>query len=376
MKIVSVDVFPLSLPMKRTFRTAGGVVGDKNEGAPHLYVRLRSESGLDGWGEARPSHRWSYETLESAESAIRKYIAPQLIGRSVYDLPSIRSSMNKEIAGSLHPGQPIAKAAVDTALYDLAAKAAGLRLNELWLSPPKQDIRLSYLISTTDPKEAEKLAAAAAAQGYEGLDVKIGLRPELDADIIHAAKQAAPQLFFRVDANQAYDYGQALKIGRVLERAGADVFEQPLKASDLHGHAALRRKLDLPIALDESIWTPRDVMHAIRAEACDTVVIKLTKMGGFTGAKLCGEIAAETGLGLLGGGLTESGLGLTASARLFQYLNIQTPVDLNGPMFLADDPLANGPVVENGKAKLPDGLGIGCTIAEDKLTQYGVEITQ
>jgi len=370
MHIRQVEVFPLALPMKQSFSISGGTVGDRNRGAPHVYVKLTDDDGHVGWGEARPSPRWSYETLESVVSTIEGYLAPLLIGRSVEDLRTIRQAMNRDIAGSTHPGQPIAKAAVDLALHDLLCKRRGLALPALWTAPFRESIRLSYLISTTDPEEAARKAERAAQEGYAGIDVKIGLAPSKDIDVLNAVRQAAGNLFLRVDANQAYDLGTASKIARHLERIGADVFEQPLPAGDLFGHRELRRKTNVPIALDESVWTPADVIRAVRMEACDAAVIKVTKMGGLAGAKLAGEIAAEAGLTLLGGGLTESRLGLAASGHLFQYLQIAHPVDLNGPMFLEDDPVEEGPTIEGGKVTLRPSPGIGCTISERKLQQY------
>ena len=126
-------------------------------------------------------------------------------------------------------------------------------------------------------------------------------------------------------------------MARRLSRLGVSVFEQPLAALDWLGHAEQRRKVDVPVALDEGVWDATIMLQAIRLEACDAVVVKLTKMGGLTRARLCGELAREAGLGLLGGGLTESSLGLVASAHLFHALGMEDPVDLNGPFFLADD---------------------------------------
>ena len=81
-----------------------------------------------------------------------------------------------------------------------------------------------------------------------------------------------------------------------MEAIGVDVFEQPLPADDLLGHARLRARAGIPIALDESVWSPRDVVNAVRTEAADTVVIKTSKMGGLYYARLCGQIAREAGL--------------------------------------------------------------------------------
>ncbi|GAB2694536.1 mandelate racemase/muconate lactonizing enzyme family protein [Paenibacillus thermoaerophilus] len=374
-RISAIDVFPLRLPMKQTFRTSRGTVGDESAGAPHVYVRVTGDNGAVGWGEARPSPRWSYETPESVCSAIENYIRPALVGQRADDLAAVHRIMNREIAGSLHPGQPIAKAAVDTALHDLIARSCNLPVAGLWQSGSPHPVRLSYLISTTDPEEAARKAREAVAEGYSGVDVKIGLNPANDLDIVAAVKREAPNLFFRVDANQAYRLPQAVQLAKGLERIGVDVLEQPLPANQLLAHAELRRKVSIPIALDESVWSPSGVLEALRSEACDTIVIKLTKMGGLRGARLCGEIARESGLGLLGGGLTESKLGFVASAHLFRYLELTDPVDLNGPMFLKDDPVEGDWPIRNGEAVLPEGPGIGCRISDAKLRQYAASAT-
>lgn len=373
MKICDINVFPVRLPMKQSFSTSGGLVGNADAGAPHVYVRMRTDCGAEGWGEARPSHRWSYETLETVTGTIEIYLKPLLLGKEANDLHGIHALMNREIKAGLGSGQPIAKAAVDMALHDLIGRAAGASLAKLWLSSASQSAQLSYLISTANPDEAAAKAANAFKLGYKGIDVKLGIDPASDIDILEAVKGEAPGLFIRADANQAYTLPRAVQVAKQMERIGIDIFEQPLRANQLLGHAELRRKTSIPIALDESIWTAGDVLEAIRQEACDAIVIKLTKMGGLLSAKLCGEIAREAGLELLGGGLTESGLGLSASAHMFNYLQIASPYDLNGPLFLQDDPVDAGPAVDEGHVYLPDRPGIGCSLSMDKIMKYSTQ---
>ena len=126
---------------------------------------------------------------------------------------------------------------------------------EFWQEAIPGPVKLSYLISTSDPEEAAQLASKAKAEGYKGLDVKVGLTPKRDIDVIRAVKEAAPDLFFRVDANQAYTLSQAIQLAKNMEAVGVDVFEQPLPAGDLLGHARLRARAGVPIALDEA-WVP------------------------------------------------------------------------------------------------------------------------
>ncbi|THE11814.1 mandelate racemase [Bacillus timonensis] len=374
MIIKDLEVFPLLLPMKQSFQISGGTVGDGNQGAPHVYVKIISEDGIEGWGEARPSHRWSYETMESVVSTLQKYIKPAIIGKRGDDLTTLHEIIDKEISSGISKGQPICKAAVDMALYDLMGKSSKKSLAEILLGRSSEKIDLSYLISTSNINEAAGKAKYASENGFKAVDVKIGFNVDFDMEVLETVRAEAPNLFLRVDANQGYTLPEAIKAAKKMEIIGVDVFEQPLKANDLLGHRELRRKTSVPIALDESIWSPSDVLQAIRLEACDYAVIKLTKMGGITGAKLAGEISKEANLGLLGGGLTESSLGLTSSAHLFNYLGITLPSDLNGPFFLTDDPIQNKGDIEMGSILLPSGYGIGCVVDFNKLETYKTQV--
>lgn len=361
--------------MKQDFSISGGQVGNKTSGAPHVYVRIRTESGAEGWGEARPSHRWSYETIETVVSSIRNYFAPVLIGVNILHVDKIHQMMDQQIAAGMTRGQPIAKSAIDMALMDAIGKLTKQSLADIWLTERQEKIDLSYLISVKTVEEAIEKAKIAKVEGYQGVDVKIGIDPKQDIAILRAVKEIVPELYFRVDANQAYHLKEAMYLAKALEEIGVDVFEQPLAAGDFLGHAKLREFTTVPIALDESIWTPADVVRAIQFQSCDVIVIKTTKMGGLTKAKQCGEIAAAAGLQMLGGGLTESSLCLYASGHLFHALGITTPVDLNGPLFLKDDPSKIKAEIKNGEVILPEGDGIGWEVSDEKLNAYSVNAT-
>ncbi len=374
MRIADVRCHPVHLPLLRPLVTAGGVVGDPQAGAPHVYVEVVAEDGTTGLGESRPSPRWGEETLESVVSAVTRYFAPAWRGMATDDLRELSRRLDQEIRGVAGPGQAVAKAGMATAAHDLLARQRNLRLSALWGTKAAGPVALSYLISTDTVEAAERMAETALAEGYRGLDIKIGRHLDRDLELVAAvAAKASGCCFLRVDANQGYSVGEAKRAARRLGQIGVDVFEQPLPAALLSGLAEVRRTSDLPIALDESICTARGLLEAIRREAVDAVVVKVTKSGGLGEAKLIGEIAREAGLDLLGGGLTESTVGLTASAYLFDYLQITTPVDLNGPLFLADDPVRGGATLDRARILLPEGPGLGCTLDREKLARYRVK---
>ncbi|WP_374016475.1 enolase C-terminal domain-like protein [Paenibacillus thiaminolyticus] len=253
-------------------------------------LRRITASAAGGRQERALGGATSYETSQTVTCTNAHYLRQALIGLEVKDWKTIHQVMNRDIRPGLGSGPPIAKAAIDMALHDLIGATEQRNLAELWYSAPDPGLKLSSLVSTASPEEAAHKVAYAAENGYEAVDVKIGLDPERDLAIVEAVKSEAPGLHLQVDTNQAYNLPQAVKLAKQMERIGVDVFEEPLAANQLHGHAELRRKTALPIALDESAWTPGDLMQAIRTEACDIVVIKVTKIGGLSRANRCGGV--------------------------------------------------------------------------------------
>ena len=370
MRIEHVEVLPLRLPLRSELKIARGSVGSPDSGAPHVYVRVTSDSGAVGWGEARPSHRWSYETLETVVSTLRGYLAPAIIGADPADIQGIHDRLDTDIAPGATTGQPIAKCAVDVAIHDLLARSRGVSVSELFGSRRGGDVHLTWIVSEPSPEKAAKATSEALALGYSGVKVKVGFSAEVDEQILAAVKQTAPDFFIWADANSGYNVAQARKISEACARIGIDLLEQPLPANDLLGHRSLVERSDVPIALDESVWDPAQLIQAIRLEALDTLVVKLSKMAGFHRARRCIEIARAAGVELVGSGLTESPLGFMAGVQLFSAYGVEQ-ADLNGPgQYLADGPAWDQITIERGRATPSAGVGIGLDIDETDVRRF------
>lgn len=373
-RIASIDVFPLRLPFLTEFKISRGSVGGPAAGAPHVFIRVTAESGDVGWGESRPSPRWSYETQESVVTTIRSYLSPALIGMDTGDVEAIHAVMEREIAPGITVGQPVAKSGIDMALLDLNAKRAGVPLHGFLRPTQPTPVRLSYLVSVDSPEKAEKVTAEARAVGYEGFKVKIGMQPALDVDLLKAVKSAADGAYLWADANQAYGVDDAVELSRKMAEIGADVLEQPVAANDFLGLRDLVSRSPVPIAVDESVFSVGDLEQLIGLKALNALVIKVSKMAGLTGARKCIERALDAGVWLLGSGLTETRLGLAASAHLYAAYGVEIPVDLNGPQFLADDPISGGVSIERSVVGLSGSPGIGVEIDEDKLQEFASRV--
>src|SRR5687767_3247947 len=174
--IAAVDVFPTLLPLSKTFTFASGSTGAAGERAPHVFVRVTASDGQEGWGEARPVPSWSYETLETVTTTLRRYLTPAVIGLPITDRHQLHRRMFRAIGRGPSPGQPIAKCALDMAIHDLCARAAHLPLRAyLGGSPNPHTISLSYTVTPHTPQEATQDVSDALSAGYLHFNFKAAL---------------------------------------------------------------------------------------------------------------------------------------------------------------------------------------------------------
>src|SRR5687767_4776185 len=174
--IAAVDVFPTLLPLSKTFTFASGSTGAAGERAPHVFVRVTASDGQEGWGEARPVPSWSYETLETVTTTLRRYLATAVIGLPITDRRQLHQRMFRAIGRGPSPGQPIAKCALDMAVHDLCARAANLPLRAyLGGSPNPHSVTLSYTVTLHTPDEAAADVSDALKQGYHHFNFKAGI---------------------------------------------------------------------------------------------------------------------------------------------------------------------------------------------------------
>ena len=272
MKIRSIEVFPVRLPLKAVLTLARGVSRTLDEGKQVVLVRMAADDGTVGWGEAGPSRRWSAETTHSCRTSIESYLAPVLIGRDPFDIAGLHAAMNAELAPGLDPGQPVAKSALDLAAHDLVCNRLGINL-QAWLGAKRADrIEVSWLVSATDVEGTARSTQAGLAEGYRAFKVKVGHEPRLDIERVKAVLEIAQDCTVWVDANQGYTLEAALQAARGFERLGIELFEQPVPMSDFHGMKKLLSATPLTIALDEAAMGLPLIVEMIRREAVEALM--------------------------------------------------------------------------------------------------------
>jgi L-alanine-DL-glutamate epimerase-like enolase superfamily enzyme len=374
MTIARVEVFPVRLPVTRTFQFASGSAGLAGGTAPHVFVKITDSEGEAGWGEGRPSPQWSYETLETVTATIRDHLGPAVVGLPVTDRWGLHQRMRQVIGRGPSTGQPIAKAAVDMAAHDLCARAAGRSLRSyLGGSDERRTVALSYTVTAHEADAARAELAGARKAGFRHFNFKAAVAPETDVAVARAVRDTAgPSAFVWADANQGFALHEARQVAAAFADAGVDVLEQPLPADQTHLMRHLRASCALPLAIDEASVSPADFFRYAAEGLVDYLVVKLTRSGGIWPTLQQIAVAEAAGLPLLVSGLTDSLLTKLAVCQVALVFGFDGPAALNGSQFTDEAALfPDKPRVEHmGAVHLGDEPGIGTRPDEQALRQF------
>lgn len=364
-----VEVFVVSMANRSQLHLAGGTNREENGRSTRVLVKVTDSAGRYGWGEATPTPAWTYETLESMLATLANYVAPAVVGTRIWDLHGLHRRADEATRPGLAIGNPLARSALDVAMHDLLGHAAGIPVCDLLGGSRIPAISLGWIVADPERTVAVDMAQAGLSAGYSGFKVKLGLTGSIrnDLETVAAVREAIGDRYLLVDANQAYTVDEALRVGRGLEELHVDAFEQPVPAIDLPALQHLRSRLDVPIAVDESVRGPRALSTTLQLGCSDLVVAKVQRDGGLFPARRVCEMTLDFGLRLVGSGLTDSDLGFAASVHLFSAFGITTPVDLNGPQFIEPDYATEAIPVQDGLARVPHGPGLGVRVDEDRV---------
>lgn len=361
-----VEVFPVSVPVTKTFTFASGSAGAAGAGAPHVFVRVTGSDGAVGWGEGRPMPGWSYETVESVVTTLRRYVASAVVGMPASDRWALHRRMQRVIGRGPSVGQPIARSAIDMALHDLAARQAGLSLRAfLGGSDARNRVALSWTVTAHEPEGAAAEVTQALDAGFMNLNFKAAIAPVRtwhDAALGSAIRESAgKEAFVWADANQGYQLHQARLAARSFLDVGVDVLEQPLAADQLPLMVQLRAQTALPLAVDEASVGATEFLRYVEARLVDYVVVKLSRNGGIWPTMQQLAIAEAAGLPILVSGLTETLLSKVAACQVASVYGFEGPAALNGNQFLDEAALypEKGAIEQGATVMLPESPGIG-----------------
>jgi o-succinylbenzoate synthase len=315
--------------MKKAF----GISGGAQQSAENVLVELVLEGGVRAWGEGAPFPAFNGETQEIALAACGR-AGPRLEGQDVNDTHALSERIREACSGS-----PSARCAIETAIVDARARLEGLSLRAM-LGGAEWSVVTDMTITTGTVEEAEQEARAFSA--FSTLKVKVGGGP-IDRDIarLRAIRAARPDARLLVDANAGFSVDEAVYFAAGVAELKIALFEQPVAPGDWEALAEVRKRTGLRIAIDESVTQAEDVTVAKRRGATDAVNVKIMKSGIFEALRII-ERTREEGLDRMIGGMVETRLAMGTSACIAAGIGGFAFVDLDTPLFLAEDPFDGG----------------------------------
>jgi muconate cycloisomerase len=352
---LSIDLVRWPLKMKRRHG-----VGDIEEAMPGVIIRIDTDAGISGWGEAAP---WAVftGTAEGNALGLHAYARPILIGADPLAVTALMRKLDKALVGH---GE--AKAAVEMALLDILGKRFGAPVAVLLGGYVRRTVPLSVSIANPDFAEDLALAQRLCREGIRIYKVKTGfsshaedlkrlerLRGELPADAD-----------LRVDYNQGLDPWDALKKLRDVESFRPTFIEQPVPREQRAALAAITRALDTPVMADESVFTPAEAIEMVRLQLADLVSIKIMKSGGIARAREVAAIAEAAGIAAYGGTMFEGGLAIAAGLHLVAATpNISLGAEFYTSTYVMGAEILATPIeIVAGETRVPTGPGLGVEV--------------
>jgi O-succinylbenzoate synthase len=365
-RIDRLELRVLRLPLVRFFETSFGRSYDRT----FLLVQADGD-GVTAWGEcvADDNPYYGSETVETAWHIITAFLAPLVLGVDFAHPRDVFPAMRRV------RGHQMAKAALEMAAWDLAARQAGVPLSAL-LGGTRTAIASGVSIGIQDSlDQLVERVGAELADGYRRIKIKV--KPGWDLDAVAAIRHRFGDIPLMVDANAAYGLADGAHL------AGFDAFdlmmiEQPLDYDDIVDHAALQRQLKTPVCLDESIHSVRLGRDAIDAGACRIINIKPGRLGGHAESVRLHDLCAARGVPVWHGGMLESGIGRAHNLHLSALPNFSLPGDVAASRrYYQPDLIEPGiEVGTNGTIPVPTGPGIGVHVVLDRVERATLRRTE
>jgi o-succinylbenzoate synthase len=361
MKIEAITIRELRMRLKAPYETSAGTEWNRRV----ILVQVISE-GLSGWGEVTVDQTPSFnsETTDTAWHILSDFLVPMVLGKTV--------SGGEETGRLMESvrGHEMARAALESAVWDLEAQRNGLPLG-VQLGGTLEEIPCGVALGIQPTLDALLIKISEEIEaGY--LRVKLKIKPGHDVEMVEQVRRAFPEISLMVDGNSAYRLSDAAVFER-LDDFGLMMFEQPLWWDGILDHAKLQKKLRTPICLDESVRNLHLATEAIELKACRILNIKLGRVGGHSSAREIHNLCLESGIPAWCGGMLESGVGRAHNVAMSSLPGFVLPGDVSASRRYWNEDIID-PEVEvssRGTIRVPKTPGLGYTVRRglvEKLT--------
>ena len=364
MRITGLRATPVAVPFIQPEAWAFG----ERTGMVSVLLEVDTDEGLVGLGEAA-----AYPSADIIEAVLRT-VEPLVVGESAYNIERIMKRIN--VVGTWHHVQATspAIAAVEMALWDLVGKAAGLPVVNLFGGRVRDEVEYFYYLSRKSPEGMAADAKVGRDAGFRVFYLKAcSADPHDDIERVEAVHAAiGPDAGIRVDANEAWTPGAAIRILNEMARFGLELAEQPVTGRNLTEMAYLRSRLDVPLLANEASWTRWHHLEIIKQGAADVVSVDNQMDGGLANLKSGAAMLEVAGLPVLKHSLGELGVATYAGAHLLASIPNALFASQAYGSFLADDVVEGASPLpyRNGCLAVPEGPGLGVTLDTERVGRY------
>lgn len=365
-EIEKVEIFRINIPLKEPYRISTAM----QDFADYVLIRIKATDDIFGIGEASPLPGNSMDTSDQIFSSLC-ILGQTLLGQDPFNLSNIHASLDKVMPYNLY-----SKGAIDIALHDYCCKVLNIPLTKFIGGTYHRNISLTGSLGIYDrPSIAVRKARQLIESGYSTLKVKIGQSESYDLEVLRGLRKIDRSIKIRLDGNQAYRSNSVLSHLRKMEKYEPELIEQPLPYWDTDGMRYLTRNLDVPIAADEAVSTPEDMLNIIRTESADLVKVKVMRCGGITRVRRICDIARAGGMPVIIGSGHQSSIGVAAELHVAKSSpEISSTGEMVGHLRLRIDTVEDPIVVDAGVAVIPLGPGLGVTLNESIIANKKIMI--
>jgi len=376
MKIDNFNVKIVDIPFKRNerFEDGLGVYGAPGSFSTYMILSISTDEGVTGIGEvvADPASSTSGITTKGIEEAVTKHLGPALIGEDPFNLERISERLTKTFLRIGQSNYPYS--CINIALYDLMGKILQTPIYNLLGGKYRKQVKLMWCVPFHKPNEIADIIKEKYDAGFKAFKIKCTGNLEEDVARIAAAREAAPKVAIWPDFNELYKPKQAICAIKAMEKYEILCCEQPISVHDLTGMAKVAAAVDTPIAIDEGICDPEDLMKHIMLKAVDMVSLKIEESGGLERARLIAKIAEVNNLPCVLASMGSTGIGAMAGAHLATATKNISYCEMAWLLYHEDDIIDMDKSwyrqIASGFITAPDKPGLGIDLNKEKLEKH------
>jgi L-alanine-DL-glutamate epimerase-like enolase superfamily enzyme len=363
--ITGLDVTFVTIPFTRPELWAWG----ERMGVTSAVIELHTDAGVDGLGEALvvlgPTPPIVLEILRrmeelvSGESPSRvEFLTAKILGQGAWH--SFRETAFTCWAG------------IEMACWDIVGKSTGLSVCELLGGPIRGDVpAMFYVYGSREIDEMVEYAREGVARGFGTVYVKVGVEEERDIELVARLREAiGPKPKLRVDANEAWSPGTAVRILGRMRPYVIEYAEQPTLMFDLDGLAHVRRASGVPVAANQSSWGEFRIIDLIKRDACDVIMTDPHQEGGILAFKKAAALAHAAGLPIVNHAFSPATITMHAQLSVMGSTPGFILANQGHQDLLAGDVVTTPLDYADGRMRIPTGPGLGLELDRARLEEY------